>query len=122
MSVMSCGGWSSEIICMITNKNKILSEKEIVCKTFFSQVRGLMFRKKQNLIMIFGKEKKISLHMFFVFYPIDVLLLNENGEIVEIKRNLRPFTFWSSKEKGKYVVELAFPGGYKVGDRVEVKV
>lgn len=60
--------------------------------------------------------------MFFVFYSIDVLLLNEKKEIVEIKKNFKPFTFWNSKEKGKYVVELAFPGEYQVGDRVEIKI
>ena len=109
---------------MIINKtkHKIISEKERVCKTIFSQLRGLMFRQKQNLIMIFEKEKKVSLHMFLVFYTIDVLILNKNKEIVEIKRNFKPFTFWNSKEKGKYVVELAFPGEYEVGDRVEIKV
>ncbi len=71
--------------------------------------------------MIFDKEKKVSLHMFFVFYPIDVLILNEKKEIVEIKRNFKPFTFWNSQEKGKYAVELAFKGEYEVGDKVEIK-
>ena len=106
---------------MITHKTtqKIISNEEIRCNSFFSQARGLMFRKKQNLIMKFPQERKISLHMFFVFYSIDVLLLNEKKEIVEIKRNFKPFTFWNSKEKGRYVVELAFPGEYKVGERVE---
>ena len=60
--------------------------------------------------------------MFFVFYPIDVLLLNKHKEIVEIKKNFKPFTLWNSKEKGKYVVELAFPKEYKVGDKVEINV
>jgi len=58
--------------------------------------------------------------MCFVFYPIDVLILNEKKEVVEIKQKLKPFTFWNSKEKGKYVVELAFPGEYKVGDRLKL--
>jgi len=61
----------------------------------------------------------VSLHMFFVFHPIDVLLLNKNKEIVEIKRNFKPFTFWSSKEKGKYVVELGLKGEYEVGQVLE---
>lgn len=78
-----------------------------------------MFRKKQNLIMKFSEEKRIALHMFFVFYPIDVLVLNKNKEIVEIKKKFKPFTFWNSKEKGKYVVELPFPGEYEVGDRLK---
>ncbi|MDP3698240.1 MAG: DUF192 domain-containing protein [Nanoarchaeota archaeon] len=105
---------------MITNKtnNKIISHQEILCNNILSQMRGLMFRSKHNLIMAFNKEKKISLHMFFVFYPIDVLILNEKKEIVEIKRNFKPFTLWNSKEKGKYVVELAFPQEYKVGDKI----
>lgn len=59
--------------------------------------------------------------MFFVFYPIDVLLINEKKEIVEIKRDFKPFAFWNSKEKGKYVVELAVKGEYEVGDKVEIK-
>ncbi|HLD40431.1 MAG TPA: DUF192 domain-containing protein [Candidatus Nanoarchaeia archaeon] len=109
---------------MITHKTtqQTISNEEIVCDSFASQARGLMFRSKQNLIMKFPQEKKISLHMFFVFYPIDVLLLNQKKEIVEIKKNFKPFSFWNSQEKGKYVVELAFPGEYKVGDRVEIKV
>ncbi|MEK6905447.1 MAG: DUF192 domain-containing protein [Nanoarchaeota archaeon] len=99
---------------------KIISNEEIICNSFFSQARGLMFRQKQNLIMTFNRERKVSLHMFLVFYPIDVLILNKNKEIVEIKRNFKPFTFWHSKEKGKYIVELAFPAEYGVGDRVEI--
>ncbi len=59
--------------------------------------------------------------MFFVFYPIDVLLLNQNKEIVEIKHNFRPFTFWNSKEKGKYVVELSYKGEYEIKDKIEIK-
>lgn len=105
---------------MITHKTsqKTISNEEIVCKSFFSQTRGLMFRSKHNLVMILPKERKISLHMFFVFYPIDVLVLNKNKEIVEIKRKFKPFTFWNSKEKGKYVVELASLGEYSVGDKL----
>ncbi len=108
---------------MIINKtkNKIISKKEIVCRNIFSQSLGLMFRKKQNLLMIFNKEMKVRLHNFFVFFPIGVLILNEKMEIVEIKRNFRPFTFWNSKEKGKYVVELGFKSDYESGDMLEIR-
>lgn len=103
---------------MISNQttNKIVSSQEMVCRTFLSQALGLMFRRKRNLVMVFPKEKKIRLHMLFVFYPIDVLILDRNKKIVEIKRNFKPFTFWSSKQKCKYVVELAYPSQYKLND------
>tara|TARA_Y100000310_G_scaffold339113_1_gene430806 strand:- start:833 stop:1132 length:300 start_codon:yes stop_codon:yes gene_type:complete len=95
-----------------------INPKPRICKSILSQAHGLMFRKKQNLVMIFPKERKISLHMFFVFFPIDVLILNKNKEIIEIKRNFKPFTFWKGKKKSKYVVELAFPKEYRVGETI----
>lgn len=101
---------------MIKNKRKIISKKEKSCSSIWSQGLGLMFSSKKNLVMIFEKERKINLHNFFVFYPIDVLVLDSSKKIVEIKRNFKPFTFWNSKQKGKYIVELAFFGDYQVGD------
>ena len=47
--------------------------------------------------------------MFFVFYPIEVVILNENKKVVDLKENFKPFKFWISAQKGKYVVELALP-------------
>ena len=79
-----------------------------------------MFRGKRNLVMVFPSERKISLHMFFVFYPIDVLIVDENNKVVEIKRNFKPFTVWNSSEKGKYVVELAVERVYEVGDVIDL--
>ena len=78
-----------------------------------------MFSTKKNLVMVFKKETKIQLHNFFVFYPLDVLVLDENKRIVEVKRNFKPFTIWNSRQKGKYVVELGFPNEYQEGDVLE---
>lgn len=105
---------------MITNltKNKIISNKELHCKSLLSQILGLMFRKKQNLIMYLKKEQIISLHNFFVFYPLDILILNKNKEIIEIKHNFKPFTFYTPKQKGQYIIELAYPSKYKIKDKV----
>jgi len=66
-----------------------------------------MFSKyEKSLIFKFGKEKIIALHMLFVFYPIDVLFINKNKFVVEKKENFKPFTFYSSKKKAMYVIEL----------------
>lgn len=106
---------------MITNltKNKIISQQELNCFSLLSQARGLMFRKKHNLIMHLTQEQIISLHNFFVFYPIDVILLNEHKQIIEIKPQFKPFTFYTSKNKAKYVIELAFPSIYNINDNLK---
>lgn len=48
-----------------------------------------------------------SIHMFFVFRSLDILWLNKNMEVVDIRRNVKPFTpLVKPKKAAKYVVEL----------------
>jgi uncharacterized membrane protein (UPF0127 family) len=44
--------------------------------------------------------------MFFVFYPIDVVFLNNRREIIELKPGFRPFTIYRLKRKARYIIEL----------------
>ena len=109
---------------MIINqtKKKIISASERSAKNILTQARGLMFRKKQNLIMFFKEERTISLHNFFVFFPHTVILLNKNKEIVEIKAGFQPFTTYAPKHQAQYLIELAIPAEtaeYEVGDKLE---
>ena len=107
-------------------------KKTVIIKNFrfiddaFLKFVGLMFSKKQkkSLIFKFNKEIIIHLHMFFVFYPIDVLFLDKNKIVVDIKENFKPFTFYKSKKKAMYAVEL--PNGIikrtktEIGDKIEI--
>ncbi len=108
---------------MIINrtKNKVISAQELIADTFWSRVRGLMFRSRKNVVMVFPKEQKVSLHMVGVFFPIDVLMVDASGRIVEIRRDFRPFQFWSSTRQGKYVIEMAEKGEYDVDDMIEIR-
>ncbi|MCH8003356.1 MAG: DUF192 domain-containing protein [Nanoarchaeota archaeon] len=93
----------------IKNKTKktLLARNAKACTSIISKSSGLMFSKKNKpLIFIFKKEKINPLHMFFVFYPIDVLFLNKNKIVVEMKENFKPFSFYAPKNKSKYIIEL----------------
>ena len=92
----------------ITNsKGKIICKECKECKSIWSKGRGLMFTKKiKPLIMEFKKEQKVSLHMGFVFYPIDVIYLNDKFKVVELKERFKPFTIYNPKNKAKYIMEL----------------
>jgi len=64
--------------------------------------------------------------MFFVFYPIDVLFLNENKKVVQLKENFKPFRIMMAKKPAKYIIEL--PDGIirktntKLGDTISFKL
>ncbi len=112
----------------IKNKtnNKLLAKEPKLCKNALSKALGLMFsRKSKTLIFVLNREKIVSLHMLFVFFPIDVLFLDKNKKVVEIKQNFMPFTFYSPANKAKYVIEL--PSGTikktntELGDTISFK-
>ena len=71
-----------------------------------------MFSKKSkfNYGLIFDLERETivgaSLHMLFVFYPINVIFLDSNKRIVDIKTNFKPFTMYSTNKKCRYLIEL----------------
>lgn len=70
-----------------------------------------MFRslkKGRGLVLVVEKESILhsSIHMLFVFYPIDVLWVDNTLKVVD-KKNLKPFQLWiQPKKAAKYVVEL----------------
>jgi len=96
--------------------------KIIKCESLFSRLKGLMFSKKLKdsaLLFVFQKETKISLHMFFVFYPIDVAFLNENMKVVDLKQKFKPFTIYISKKPAKYVLEMPLGSIKKIDNKVD---
>ena len=94
--------------CRIVNDTKktVLSEKAICCASLWRKASGLMFSPQKDLLFIEQEEKIIPLHMFFVFYPIDVVYLDGSRKVVEIKEHFLPFTFYTPKKKAQYVLEF----------------
>ena len=103
------------------NANRIIALDSRTAESTLSRYLGLMFtRPKQSaLILKFRDEKKISLHMAFVFYPIDVIFANGRKEVVDIKRNFEPFQVYSSPVKAMYAIEL--PAGTADKSRTKIK-
>jgi len=78
-------------------KDIVIKDYEI-CSSFFSKVRGLMFRRKSKpLLFIFDKPTRISIHSFFVRFPfIAVWFLN--GKPVD-KMLVMPWKFSVNSRK-----------------------
>lgn len=95
--------------------------------TILKQVIGLMFRKSvpDSYAMVFETrfDNRDGLHMLFMHFPIDVVFLDRDKRILEIHRDLKPWTGLAfSKKPFRYAVEL--PAGaseraaLKEGDRL----
>ena len=105
-------------------RNTLITPGHILADSPAGRARGLMFTlpMKKAMVLKFPSETSVQLHMFFVFYPIDVLFLDKDCRVVEILANFRPFTFYCAKHKAKFVVEV--PAGSissshtKIGDKI----
>lgn len=94
---------------MIKKGNKIIADKIEYCESFVSKAFGLRFRKKpvnKGMIFSFNTPQKVMMDMLFVFYPIDVIFLDENKKVIEIKEKFMPFSFYNSKKEAKYIIEF----------------
>ena len=104
----------------LTRKCRIVS-KVRHCKTAREKAIGLMFSlpiRDRCLVFHFDPPRRVDLHMFFVFYPIDVLFLDRSRKVVEIKEHFLPFTVYLSRKKAAFVVEL--PNGTIPEKRIHI--
>ncbi len=98
-------------------KHKI---KANICRNFICQMIGLMFNPiKKNLVFIIDGQERMFIHTFFMFYKIDVLFLDNKRQVVEAKRKLRPFSFYRSRIKPRYIVEMPDASKINLGDFIE---
>ena len=112
---------------MLKSNGKTIMKKIKHAKTTWQRTKGLMFEDNKKfdyaLIFDFPIESKIgtSLHMIFVFFPIDVLFLNKEKKVVD-KVTLPPFQpNYTPRKAAKYVIEM--PQGkaktVKIGNKIE---
>lgn len=77
--------------------------KPRICKSFLGKLKGKMFSfSKEPLLFVFSKERKISIHTFFCFMPLEVKWLDKDMKATK-KILMKPCSVASGY--GKYVLE-----------------
>ncbi len=111
---------------MLKVNDKLLMKKVRFAKSSWQRLKGLMFEDKTKfdyaLVFEFPRESRIesSLHMIFVFFPIDVIFLSKEKKVVD-KTSMQPFnTNYTPKKPAKYVIEMPFgkAKSVKMGDKI----
>ncbi len=119
----------SDKIVTLSNSNNILPNpiRARWCVSFFSRLRGFMFRKElahdEGLVLVEKRESRMdtSIHMFFVWTDLAVIWLNAQNEVVDtvLARAWRPF--YAPAKPAQYTIEIhpSRIGEFRVGDKVE---
>lgn len=93
--------------------------------TFFTRFKGLLgtesLAEGEGLLILPCN----SIHTHFMHFPIDVLYVSRDYEVVHIDHAIAPWRFGRIHRKAHFVIELpagtAVATGTEVGDRIEVK-
>ena len=96
--------------------------------------RGLMYRETldqdKGMFFIFDEEKEHSFWMKNTLIPLDIIWINEDKEIVDIKKDVQPCVqeecqIFKPSNKAKYVLELnagqSEKTNIKIGNRLIFK-
>ncbi len=106
---------------MISKEGKVIVNDAKLCRSLFSKAAGLRFRGKPKdacFIFIFDKPQRVMMDMWFVFYPIDVIFLDKDKRVVEIKEKFLPWSFYSSKKEASYIIE--FECGIVIKNKISI--
>jgi len=104
--------------------NKFLIKTNL-CKSFLSKGLGLMFTFKPKSVLLKNNYESIigsGIHMFFMFYSIDIYWLDKNLKVVDIKKSLKPFTInHFPKNKAMYTLEVPCNSiKLEIGDTIHI--
>ena len=74
------------------------------CTSFFSRLMGAMFkRKKLDFILCFPKVN--SVHTFFCFQNLDIVMTDKDKNILYIYKNFKPWKIILPKKNVYYTLE-----------------
>jgi uncharacterized protein len=83
--------------------------------SFLKRFKGLMFRKdpiKDEGLLIVPCN---AVHMFFMKFPLDIVLLNEQNEVVGVHHSLKPWKMTKPVNKAHSTLELPAGSAEKLG-------
>ncbi|MEZ4767589.1 MAG: DUF192 domain-containing protein [Caldilineales bacterium] len=103
-------------------RDTVLAERCRVADSYFPRLIGLMGKERlepgEGLLILPCN----SIHTHFMRFPIDVLYVSREDEVVAIDEAMAPWRFGRIRRGARYVVELpagtVAATGTEVGDRV----
>ena len=91
---------------VVRDNGDVICERCVVADTPLRRMRGLLFRPEpkpgEGLVL----RPSPGIHTYFMRFPIDAVFLDENGFVIAIRHELRPWRT-AARRTGHAVLELA---------------
>jgi uncharacterized membrane protein (UPF0127 family) len=110
--------------CNLTNGKELSTANVVVADSLFKRMKGLLGRSEMLAGEALWIKPCMSVHTFFMKFPIDVVFLNKRNRVIAVIKNLQPNRMTRLYFKAVSVLEL--PAGTLtatatgVGDEIEI--
>ena len=102
-------------------EEKVIATNITVCRGFLRKSTGLMFRwpgGRFAFVFPFRRPRPLPITMWFVFYPIDIVFLDEEGYVVDMVKSLPPWGYYNPVCRASTFIE--FPEGTLAKHRIRI--
>lgn len=104
-------------------RDTVLARQVKIADRFFSRLRGLMFRPPLPPGEALWLRPCKGVHMFFMRFPLDVVFVDRNLQVVHLVENLQPWRVSPIVREADSALELpagSIQGKVSVGDKLYV--
>ncbi|MFH1432142.1 MAG: DUF192 domain-containing protein [archaeon] len=114
----------------IINQTRKIELEAMHARSPLALTRGLMLKKKGNMLLEFPYAGRHGIWMLCMRYSLDLIYIDREKKVTEIKKNIPPITFnpktwkiYTPKEKAKYVLEVekGLSVDFSAGDTLEFR-
>jgi uncharacterized membrane protein (UPF0127 family) len=107
--------------CVLERTQEVLAEEVELANTFFTRLKGLMFRrdlpKGKGLLL----DPCPQIHTCFMRFCIDAVFFDKNGNVLFVQEQMKPWRFGRFVCGSRYTLELAggtLAGRVQKGDKL----
>lgn len=105
----------------LAGSNTVVIKRLMIADRFLTRLKGLMFSKSllpDSGLLITPCQQ---VHTHFMRYPIDVIFVSRQHQVLHIERQMRPWRFSRFYKQAHYVLELnaGLAKAVNIGDTLE---
>lgn len=105
------------------SSNPLTSLRVELAQTDESRQRGLMFRKnmphQEGMLFVFDEDTDVPFWMKNTYIPLDILFIDANFQIVDIKENTHPMSEELIRPGAPYRLALEVNAGFVKENKIE---
>ena len=90
----------------LKREETLLFSRTTVADTFLSRFMGLMGKSgiPEDEAVVFPRCN--SIHTFFMRFPIDVVFVDDGGEVVDVVESMRPWKMLMPRRGARHTIEM----------------